>query len=186
MGVDRGIEIFKDAGLSTPVGWQAVCEEIRSDVYEHGWSRTAHSYTAAYGEDHLDAALLHLATCGIFDPTDDRVVATVGAVQDALQDGVVVYRYHHDDGLPGREGGFLICTAWLIEALAAIGQRRDAQVLFRRFVSLAGSTGTLTEQHDPATDLALGNTPQGYSHAGLVLAWAALQPASGLGGNGMR
>ncbi len=174
-GVDRGISILTRNGDTVPSGWEDTRDAIRAEVNEHGWSEDASSYAAAYGEHDLDAALLQLATCGIFDPSDERVVATVSAVQDALQDGIVVYRYHHDDGLPGREGGFLICTAWLIEALVAIGRRRDAQVLYRRLVSLAGSTGTFTEQHDPNSGVSLGNTPQGYSHAGLVLAWDALR-----------
>jgi GH15 family glucan-1,4-alpha-glucosidase len=174
LGVTRGVELLANAGEPVPRSWPGLADEIRDDVVRNGWSRVANSYAAAYGEDDVDASLLLLATCGIFEPTDARVVATVAAVQDALQDGVVVYRYRHDDGLAGREGGFLICTAWLIEALVAIGRRRDAQVLYRRFVALAGPTGTFTEQFDPRNGVSLGNAPQGYTHAGLIHAWSVL------------
>ncbi|MCK1820568.1 hypothetical protein MTQ10_13345, partial [Streptomyces sp. XM83C] len=53
----------------------------------------------------------------------------------------VVYRYHWDDGLPGREGGFHICTSWLIEAYLRTGRRSDAEELFTQMVDTAGPTG---------------------------------------------
>jgi GH15 family glucan-1,4-alpha-glucosidase len=38
----------------------------------------------------------------------------------------------------------------------------------------------MTEQFDPRTDIALGNVPQGYSHAGLIHAWAAIHGSTAL------
>lgn len=180
MGIDRGLRLFTRLGRPEPAEWVEAQAAISAEILDRGWSSTRSSYAAAYGSDDIDASLLQLATCGLLPNNDERLAATVDAIQAALQDGVVVYRYHHDDGLPGREGGFLVCTAWLIEALHAIGRRRDAQVLYRRFVALAGPTGTMTEQFDPRTDIALGNVPQGYSHAGLIHAWAAIHGSTAL------
>ena len=94
-----------------------------------------------------------------------------------LREGEVVFRYRHDDGVPGGEGGFLLCTAWLIEAFVAIGRLEDARELFDRYVDLAGPTGLLSEEFDPVREIALGNFPQAYSHAGLINAAVALSGA---------
>ena len=70
--------------------------------------------------------------------------------------------------LPGREGGWHLCAAWLVESYLRVGRRADAEQLFAAMVELAGPTGMLSEQYDPRTGLALGNTPQAYSHIGLI------------------
>ena len=85
-----------------------------------------------------------------------------------LRSGPIVYRYHWDDGLPGREGGFHICSAWLIEAYLRTGRRSDAEELFDQMIGCAGPTGLLPEQYDPMTERGLGNHPQAYSHLGLI------------------
>ena len=88
-----------------------------------------------------------------------------------------MFRYRHDDGVPGGEGRFLLCTAWLIEAFVAIGRLEERRELFDRYVDLAGPTGLLSEEFDPVREIALGNFPQAYSHAGLINAAVALSGA---------
>jgi GH15 family glucan-1,4-alpha-glucosidase len=92
----------------------------------------------------------------------------VEAVDSALREGPTVYRYHFDDGLPGREGGFHLCTGWLIESLALLGRTQEADQLLDALARLAGPLGLMSEQHDPATGLALGNHVQAYSHLALI------------------
>ncbi len=99
---------------------------------------------------------------------DPRYVATVHAVESSLRSGDTVYRYKHEDGLPGEEGGFNLMTSWLIDAKVQIGDLGSARELFRAYVDLAGPTGLITEEVDPATGRALGNHPQAYSHLGLI------------------
>ncbi len=88
------------------------------------------AFTAAYDSTDLDAASLHVGLSGLLDPADHRFQATVTAVEAGLRAGGTVYRYRRDDGLPGREGGFHLCTAWLIEAYLLTGRRDDAEELF--------------------------------------------------------
>ena len=90
------------------------------------------------------------------------------AIEAELRSGPTVYRYRCDDGLPGSEGGFHLCAAWLIEAYLLTGRRRDAEELFEQMVDAAGPTGLLPEQYDPVAERALGNHPQAYSHLGLI------------------
>ncbi|MCA9297911.1 MAG: hypothetical protein KDA28_02525, partial [Phycisphaerales bacterium] len=141
---------------------------IASDVLERGYKPEVGGFTAAYDDLDLDAAVLFLGLSGLLDPTDERFVRTVEVVERGLREGPTVYRYREDDGLPGVEGGFHICTGWLIQSLHAIGRKSEARALFDDLCALAGPTGMLSEQFDPSAGVALGNTPQAYSHIAII------------------
>ena len=179
MAVDRAIKIAQRLDRDLASYWSPLRHQIAADVIENGWSEQRHSYTTAYGSTDVDASLLWIGLSGLMPPTDTRFVSTLKAVESELRDGHTVYRYRHDDGLPGVEGGFLICASWLIEAYVLIGQLDDARALFDRYLDLAGPTGLLPEQYDPGTERLLGNHPQAYSHLGLINAALALSAANG-------
>jgi GH15 family glucan-1,4-alpha-glucosidase len=116
----------------------------------------------------MDASSLWIGLSGLLPDDDPRFLATVLAVEAELRSGPTVYRYKWDDGMPGKEGGFHICTAWLIEAYLRTGRRADAEELFEQLLATAGPTGLLPEQYDPDLERGLGNHPQAYSHLGLI------------------
>jgi len=68
---------------------------------------------------------------------------------------------------------FIACSFWLVDALGASGQWQDAVSLFERLLLLRNDVGLLSEEWDPAAQRQLGNTPQAFSHFGLVV--SALQ-----------
>ncbi len=179
MAVDRAMSIARRVDRDLARHWGPLRHRIAADVIENGWSESRRSYTSAYGSTDIDAGLLWIGLSGLMPPTDSRFVSTLKAVESELRDGHTVYRYRHDDGLPGVEGGFLICTSWLIEAYVLIGQLDDARTLFDRYLDLCGPTGLLPEQYDPDTERLLGNHPQAYSHLGLINAALALSAANG-------
>lgn len=166
--VDRAIRVGKATQRPIPGGWNHLRHSIAGDVVSHGWNQEVGAYTIAYDDPDLDASALWIGLSGLLPTTDPRFVATVRAIERDLRRGSIVYRYRHDDGLPGEEGGFLVCTAWLIEAYVMMGQVDDARLLFDRYVDLAGHTGLLSEEYDPVSGLMLGNHPQAYSHLGLI------------------
>lgn len=166
--VDRALRLADEFGRDAGVGWAELRTEIADEVRDRGWSDRANSYTAAYDGTDLDAATLYIGLSGLVDPSDPRFAATVTATEAELRSGATVYRYHHDDGLPGGEGGFHLCAAWLVEAYLLIGQRSDAEALFAQLVAAAGPTGLLAEEYDPVAERSLGNHPQAYSHIGLL------------------
>jgi trehalose 6-phosphate phosphatase len=166
--VDRALILAEEFGRDAGVGWAELRTEIADEVRDRGWSDRANSYTAAYDGTDLDAATLQIGLSGLIDPSDPRFAATVTATEAELRSGATVYRYHHDDGLPGGEGGFHLCAAWLVEAYLLIGQRSDAEALFAQLVAAAGPTGLLAEEYDPVAERSLGNHPQAYSHIGLL------------------
>jgi trehalose-phosphatase len=177
MTVDRAVRIAnRFLGRDTPE-WEALRDAIRDDVLANGYKPGAHAFTAAYDGEDLDAASLTVGLTGLVPPDDPRFVGTVEAVERELRDGPTVYRYLSDDGLPGHEGGFHLCAGWLIESYLLIGRDRDAAELFEAMCDLAGPTGMLSEEYLPTGSLALGNTPQAYSHLAVIDAAVALDRA---------
>ncbi|WP_280402066.1 trehalose-phosphatase [Nocardia carnea] len=166
--VDRALTLAEKFDRPVDADWVTLRETIAEEVKTKGWNDEVQSYTAAYDGTDLDAATLHIGLSGLIDPSDPRFAATVVATEAELRSGSTVYRYHHDDGLPGGEGGFHLCAAWLVEAYLLIGRRSDAEALFTQLVNVAGPTGLLSEEYDPVAERSLGNHPQAYSHLGLL------------------
>ncbi len=174
--VDRGLEVRQHVlGRSDPE-WERLRDQIRDDVLAHGYHKDRRAFTTAYGSDQLDAAALTVGLCGMLPPDDPRFVSTVEVVSRDLRVGPAVYRYVHDDGLPGREGGMLICAGWLAESLALIGRYAEARDLLDALVAQTGPTGIASEQYCPEHAIALGNLAQAYSHLAII------QAAAGGGG----
>lgn len=175
VGFDRAVRTVEELGLvDEPVDrWRAVRDQIHADVCEYGFDAERNTFTQFYGSEGLDAALLLIGQVGFLPWDDPRVIGTVDAVQRELsQDGLLLrYHTHADDrvdGLPGEEATFLVCSFWLVDALHGIGRRDEAVELFERLLSLRNDLGLLSEEYDVQTGRHLGNTPQAFSHLGLV------------------
>jgi GH15 family glucan-1,4-alpha-glucosidase len=166
--VDRAIRLAELRNLPCPDEWRRLRDTIAANVLEHGWSEELGAFSVAYGDAEPDAAALWVGLAGLLADDDPRFLATVLKVEAELRSGPTVYRYRWDDGLPGREGGFHLCTSWLIEAYLRTGRRADAEELFEQLLSCAGPTGLLPEEYDPEAERGLGNHPQAYSHLGLI------------------
>ncbi len=166
--VDRAIDLASEVFGRQRPEWETLRDTIAADIFENGYNETVGSFTTAYDGVDLDASVLSVGLFGLVEPTDPRFVGTVRGVEAQLRAGTTVYRYHHDDGLPGAEGGFHLMTSWLIDSYLLIGERENAEELFRALLATAGQTGLLSEEVDPATGRSLGNHPQAYSHLGAI------------------
>ena len=166
--LDRALKLADAYGREPEPTWERLREEIARDVIKNGWHPGVQAFTTAYDGSDLDAASLHVGLAGLIDPSDERFHATVTAIEAELRSGSTVYRYRRDDGLPGDEGGFHLCAAWLTEAYLLIGRRTEAAELFQQLIDTAGPTGLLPEEYDPIAERSLGNHPQAYSHLGLI------------------
>ena len=144
-----------------------------------GWSDEAGTFTQAFGRDELDASTLMMAIVGFLPADDPRMLATINAIAERLTDDRgFVYRYLNEDGLPGGEGTFGICTFWLAECLALAGEVERAAALFELMAGCANDVGLLSEEVDPASGELLGNFPQAFTHIGLIhAALAIITPA---------
>jgi trehalose 6-phosphate phosphatase len=174
LAVDRAIRLADQFRGGHPPAWDGLNETIREDALTQGWDETLGGFRLAYDVSELDAASVLVGLHGLIPVTDERFVRTVESVDRLLRVNSAVYRYRFDDGLPGREGGMLICLGWLIEAYAALGAQTKAEALFERLMACAGHTGLLAEQVDAVTGIALGNFPQVYSHLALINSAVAL------------
>jgi len=165
---DRGATIAEQFLGRERQDWKDLRDAIATDTLEQGWNEEVGAFTAAYGETAADAAVLEIGLRGLLSPDDPRFLATVHTVERELRYGPTVYRYLCEDGLPGFEGGFHLCTAWLIESYLLTEKIDEAWALFNGMCALAGRTGLMSEQYGPRSKRALGNHPQVYSHLGLI------------------
>jgi GH15 family glucan-1,4-alpha-glucosidase len=150
--------------------WAAVADEIKEDILEHGVDERG-VLRQHYETDSLDASTLLAAIFGFLTAEDDRLKATVLAIADELTEGGFVLRYktdETDDGLSGKEGTFLICSFWLVSALAIIGELQRARDLMERLLRVASPLGLYAEEFDAETGRHLGNFPQAFSHLALL------------------
>jgi GH15 family glucan-1,4-alpha-glucosidase len=145
-------------------------DALWNEIMARGWSEERQSFVQAYDSDTLDAAALAIPIVRFLPWSDRRVVATVRTIarEVTTADGELVYRYRCPDGLEGQEGAFSICTFWLAQALAMIGDRKRADLVFRRMLRHANHVGLYSEQIDPADGRFLGNFPQGFTHIALI------------------
>ena len=170
---DRAIKAVENSGLEGPVDrWRQLRDEIHAEVCSKGFDAERNTFTQSYGDAGLDASLLLIPQVGFLPPDDERVHGTVAAVERELGIGdALLLRYRvssSDDGLPGDEGAFLLCSFWLVDALAMIGRHEDARRRFERLLELRNDVGLLAEEYDPAAGRLLGNFPQAFSHIGLI------------------
>jgi GH15 family glucan-1,4-alpha-glucosidase len=124
-----------------------------------------------YETDALDASTLLAAVFGFLPADDERLRSSVLAIADELTENGYVLRYRTDetdDGLSGKEGTFLICSFWLVSALAAIGELQRARDLMERLLRIASPLELFAEEYDADTGRHLGNFPQAFSHLALI------------------
>jgi GH15 family glucan-1,4-alpha-glucosidase len=156
--------------------WRATAEEIRSDILTHG-VRPDGALRQHYATDALDASTLLAALFGFLPPTDDRLRATVVAIAKELTENGYVLRYRTDetdDGLSGKEGTFLICSFWLVSALAIVGEKARARTMMDRLLRIGSPLGLYAEEYEADSGRHLGNFPQAFSHLALIQAAARI------------
>ncbi|WP_435059067.1 glycoside hydrolase family 15 protein [Streptomyces sp. bgisy060] len=191
VAVDRAVRLIEAGREEGPLErWRELRAAIHRQVCERGFDEERNTFTQSYGSAELDASLLQIVTCGFLPPQDKRVIGTVEAVQRELStQGGFLLRYRTDgqtpgvDGLAGDEGTFVICLAWLIAALAAIGRVDEAEIHLGVLLGIRSDLGLLAEEWDPYTGRQLGNTPQAFSHVGVIQAVLAVTAAR-TAGNG--
>jgi GH15 family glucan-1,4-alpha-glucosidase len=174
--LDRAVMLAAQLGEFARVGeWTAARDEIHAAVLEQGWSDERQAFCQSFGSDELDAAQLLMPLVGFLPAGDPRMRSTIDAIADDLTDDGLVLRYRNReglnaDGLEGEEGTFVICTFWLVSALALAGEVERAESLFDQLVSSANDVGLIAEEIGTENGELLGNFPQAFSHVGLITA----------------
>jgi GH15 family glucan-1,4-alpha-glucosidase len=178
VALDRGIVMAEELGLAGDLErWRTQRDLLHAEIMDQGWSDERQSFLQCYGTEALDAAALAIPMVRFLPWDHPRVVATVRTIARDLTspDGELVYRYLSPDGLDGEEGAFSICTFWLAQALAGIGDVEAAERVVRRMLRHANHVGLYSEEIDPTTGEFLGNFPQAFTHIALINCAAALE-----------
>ncbi len=134
---------------------------IRADILEHGVSERG-VLRQHYDTDALDASNLLAGIFGFLPGSDPVLRNTVLAIADELTDDGYVLRYRTDetdDGLSGKEGSFLICSLWLVSALAQIGESQQARDLMERLPTQTGGRGAQAHAGAPRPRLLSPKAP---------------------------
>jgi alpha,alpha-trehalase len=183
VALDRAAKLAEIRGdNSRAATWRATADEIKADILEHGVDSRG-VLRQHYATDALDASTLLAALFGFLPDDDPRLKATVLAIADELTEHGFVLRYkteETDDGLSGKEGTFLICSFWLVSALAIVGELQRARDLMERLLGQASPLGLYAEEFDADTSRHLGNFPQAFSHLALIEAAARIVVAEAL------
>ena len=176
VALDRAAELAELRGdPEIQATWQKTADEIRADILEHGVRDGV--LRQHYETDALDASNLLAAIFGFLPGSDETLRKSVEAIATDLTEDGFVLRYRTgetDDGLSGKEGTFLICSFWLVSALAVVGELQRARDLMERLLRVASPLGLYAEEFDAATGRHLGNFPQAFSHLALIEAAARL------------
>jgi GH15 family glucan-1,4-alpha-glucosidase len=170
---DRAVKCAEQWRLEGPVDhWRALRAEIRAEIEERGYDSERNTFVQSYGSQALDASLLLIPQVGFLPADDPRVLGTIDAIERELSiDDTLILRYlpeTTDDGIPGEEGAFLLCSFWMVDALAMAGRTDDARSRFEALLDLRNDVGLLAEEYDPIGRRMLGNFPQAFSHLGLI------------------
>ena len=150
--------------------WGDTADEIRADILSRGVSDRG-VLRQHYETDALDASTLLAAIFGFLSPTDERLHNTVTAIAEELTESGFVLRYRTDqtdDGMSGKEGTFLICSFWLVSAMAIVGEQTRARELMERLLRIASPLGLYAEEFEAESGRHLGNFPQAFSHLAMI------------------
>jgi len=175
-GAKHALEIAEECGYDDVY---AIAEQLigRSETIlnERCWNPTLGAFAQAPGTHELDAALLQMINLGYLRKDDPRAFAHLTAIRRGLSvSDVLLRRYRHVDDFGATENAFTICSFWLAEAYARLGEREQGKQIFTTLLRAANHLGLYSEDLHPATFEQWGNFPQAYSHVGFINAAFAL------------
>ena len=173
VGVDRAVRMCEamDISAEQKKKWQHLAEEIKSWIWENGFREDLGSFVQHPDTRHQDATNFLFILLQFLDRHEERTLRIVeNTCRELEHDNIFVYRYLSDDGLSGGEGAFILCSYWLMAALAAVGEVPKGVKRFFDMETYMGPSRLLAEEIDPKNREFLGNYPQSFSHMGLILA----------------
>lgn len=171
VALDRAARWFDGHDDDLAQDYRSLADEVRALVLDKGWNERRGCLTRAFDDPQMDAALLRLPLLGFLPVDDERMAATIAAVERELCVDGLLRRYdtgRTEDGVEGGEGAFVAACFWLVEVMLLQGRTNEASTLFDRILGRANDLGLLAEELDTASSRQLGNFPQALSHLGLV------------------
>jgi GH15 family glucan-1,4-alpha-glucosidase len=182
VAIERMIRTARQRGLPGDVAaWAKVRDEIYERVMTHCWDDEVGAFMAFEGADSVDAGPLLMPMVKFLAPTDPRFLSTLEVLEERLVSDSLVFRYdagRTDDGVPGDEGTFSLCSFWYVEALTRTGRLGEARLALEKMFTYANHVGLYAEQVGLTGDQ-LGNFPQAFTHLALISAATNLDRSLG-------
>lgn len=177
VGVNRALRLKDklDVDDETVARWEKLEKEITDWIWEHCYDERLKTFTQHNKTKSLDAVNYLFVILQFLDKNEKETKEIVlNTSKKLVKDDVFVYRYltnagKNEDGLKGHEGAFILCSYWMISALAKVGELEEARKLFFKMDEFMNQARLLPEEIDPKTGRYLGNYPQAYSHIGLIM-----------------
>ncbi|HVM47355.1 MAG TPA: glycoside hydrolase family 15 protein [Candidatus Acidoferrum sp.] len=174
VAIDRGIRIAEHRSFPAPlVKWRRVRDQIYQQVYNQFWNPKLCAFMQYKGGKTVDASSLLMPLVKFISANDPRWRSHMETVKHSLVEDSLVYRYNvlagGQDGLPGREGTFTMCSFWYVECLARAGDLKQARFLFEKMLGYANHLGLYSEELGLCGEH-LGNFPQAFTHLALISA----------------
>ncbi|HKL07200.1 MAG TPA: glycoside hydrolase family 15 protein, partial [Bacteroidales bacterium] len=169
VAVDRAIKIARLINMREYVDeWRELSNEIKNNILENAWNEEIGAFTQSYESTDLDASTLLMEPYGFIEAKNPKYVSTVKVTRKKLCRNGLMYRYKNKDDFGKPSSSFTICTFWLINSLHKIGEKEEAEKLFKQLLSYSNHLGLFSEDIDFETKRLLGNFPQAYSHLALI------------------
>ena len=175
-GADRMARVARIHQASLAPEFEAAAGRIREMIVREAWSEQLGAFSSAHGGHDLDASLLQMATLRFLPEDAPQLRQTIDAIRDGLSRDGWLFRYRADDGFGEPEVAFVICSFWLVEALARTGRVVEARSVMSGMGKALSPLGLLSEDFDTKSRRMWGNFPQAYSHVGLIHAAFAASP----------
>jgi GH15 family glucan-1,4-alpha-glucosidase len=180
VALDRALRMAGRYGLRGDTGyWRRNRDMLRATILEHGYDPRVSSFVQSFGSTALDAANLLIPVVEFLPFGDPRVQGTINRTLRDLTVNGLVYRYCGEDGVPGSEGTFGLCTFWMVHALALSGRVAEAREIFAGMSARCNHLGLYSEELDPRSSDLLGNFPQAFTHIGFINSALYLAHAEG-------
>ena len=161
VALDRAAQLGAIAGdPELEASWRASAEEIRADILEHGVRDGV--LRQRYETDALDASTLLAAIFGFLPGDDETLRRSVEAIADELTGRVRAALPHRRDRRRalGQGGSFLICSFWLVSALAIVGAEQRARDMMERLLRSHRRSGSTPKSSTPAPAATSATSPR--------------------------
>lgn len=170
-GLDRYVNLLSSGSL---LGDVEIAKSWRNDAERELVGSSVSGVVFNGPDDHSpDAALLLLPILRFSDQKINE--ETVRFIRDQLgicevdaEMKVFMKRYRREDDFGSPRHAFVLCSFWLIEALARLGSVEEARDMLSRVGRSANYLGLFSEHFDTEKNQQTGNFPQCYSHVGQI------------------
>ena len=172
VGVERAIRLCPELGIPDDKRkeFEKLEKEIQAWIWENCFDKKLQSFKQHPETKSQDATNLLFVLLQFLNRHEALTKTIIlNTCKELVYKDAFVYRYRNDDGLEGHEGAFVLCSFWLISAMAMIEELDEAERLFQLFGQCIAPSGLFSEEINPDNFKYLGNFPQAFSHIGYIM-----------------